>query len=390
MQKLGLGPVRSHTGLRLGLTLPKEERVLSSNWVSFVKFEQNPPLFRCISRTRVLRAEEPPMKRETEVLKTLLEVSRLISSNYPIPKVIKSISGKLRKLLNTDDCSIMILNEKSRELAFSESSGLTRWEMKNIRFTVGEGVAGWVAKHKKPVLIKDVRTDPRFKVVDNQKRSMVSMISAPLMVKRRVIGVVSLTTRHEDHVFSPDELELVVLMSAHISLALENNRLYEISVLDGLTNIFNRRYLEQRLLEEVAYSKRYGKPLSVLLLDIDFFKRLNDTYGHQAGDYVLRKVSAILGEALREYDVVARYGGEEFAIVLPTTPKLKGASIAERLRIAICEHEFRFKEHQISCSISLGVAAFPEDGKVPEELVAAADAALYRAKEGGRNQIMLA
>lgn len=371
----------------------REEHVLASNYGSFVKFEQNPPLRSQLGsspRTRLSWAEESAMKRETEVLRTLLEVSRLISSNYPIPKVIKSICSKLRRLLNTDDCSIMILNEKSRELAFSESSGLTRWEMKNIRFTVGEGIAGWVAKHKKPVLIENVKTDPRFKVVDNQKRSMVSMISAPLMVKRRVIGVVSLTTRHEGHVFTQDELELVVLMSAHISLALENNRLYEISVLDGLTNIFNRRYLEQRLLEEVAYSKRFGKPLSVILLDIDFFKRLNDTYGHQAGDYVLRKVSTSLSDALREYDVVARYGGEEFAIVLPTTPKLVGATIAERLRLAVCRQEFRFKEQQIACTISLGVAAFPEDGKVPDELVAAADQALYKAKESGRNQVALA
>ena len=330
------------------------------------------------------------MKRETEVLKTLLEVSRLISSNYPIPTVIKRICVKLRKLLRTDDCSIMILNEKSRELAFSESSGLTRWEMKNIRFSLGEGVAGWVAKHKKPVLIEDVRQDARFKVVEDQKRSMVSMISAPLMVKRRVIGVVSLTTRDDSHTFTLDELELVVLMSAHISLALENNRLYEISVLDGLTNIYNRRFLEQRLLEEVAYSKRYTKPLSVVLLDIDFFKPLNDTYGHQAGDFVLKNVSAILSQALREYDVVARYGGEEFAIVLPTTPKQKAASIAERLRLSIAERDFRFKDEVIKCSISLGVASFPDDGTDAESLVAASDKALYKAKERGRNQVALA
>jgi len=181
-----------------------------------------------------------------------------------------------------------------------------------------------------------------------------------------------------------------VLMSAHISLALENNRLYEISVLDGLTNIYNRRYLEQRMIEEVAYSRRYNKSLSILLLDIDFFKRLNDTYGHQAGDYVLKMVSKTLSQALREYDVVARYGGEEFAIILPTTPKPEGAMIAERLRLSICDQAFRFKDQTIKCSISLGVACFPEDGLKPEELIAAADSALYCSKESGRNRVSLA
>jgi diguanylate cyclase (GGDEF)-like protein len=210
------------------------------------------------------------------------------------------------------------------------------------------------------------------------------------MVKRRVIGVVSLTTRDENHSFTQHELELVVLLSAHISMALENNRLYEISVMDGLTNVYNRRYLEQRLSEEVAYSRRYGKPLTVCLLDIDFFKRLNDTYGHQAGDHVLKRVSAQLSQALREYDVVARYGGEEFAIILPTTPKGKGASIAERLRAGIEESDFTFKDKEIRATISCGVSCFPEDGDTAEALIASADKALYAAKARGRNQIHLA
>lgn len=330
------------------------------------------------------------MSRETEVLKTLLEVGRLISSNYPMPKVIKRISTLLRQLLATDDCSIMILDDKSGELAFAESSGLTRWEMTNIRFALGEGIAGWVAKHKKPVLIPDVRKDPRFKLIKEQKRTMISMISAPLMVKRRVIGVVSLTARDEAHTFTQHELELVVLLSAHISLALENNRLYEISVMDGLTNVYNRRYLEQRLSEEVAYSKRYSKPLTICLTDIDFFKRLNDSYGHQTGDFVLKKVSALLSQALREYDVVARYGGEEFAVILPSTPKTKGASIAERLRTLVENAEFNYREKLIRTSISVGVACFPEDGDSAESLIAAADKALYAAKARGRNQVYLA
>lgn len=327
------------------------------------------------------------VSRETEVLKVLLDVGKLISSNYPMQTVVKRISARLKGLLEADHCSIMILDDKSRELAFCESSGLTRWELENIRFRVGEGVAGWAAKHKKPVLIPDVSKDPRFKVVENQRRRMVSMICVPLMIKRRVIGVVSLTTRKTDHVFDQDDLELVVLMSAHISLAMENNRLYEISVLDGLTSLYNRRYLEQRLSKEVAYSRRYKKPLTIFMLDIDFFKRLNDTYGHQAGDHVLRKVGDLLMKALREYDIVARYGGEEFSIILPTTPKAKGASIAERLRASVAESKFQHRDRTIPVSVSIGVSSFPEDASSPEGLVSAADKALYRAKEAGRNQV---
>lgn len=329
------------------------------------------------------------MSREADVLKVLLEVSKLISSNFPMQKVVKRISSQLRKLLETDDCSIMILDEKSRELAFCESSGLTRWELENIRFKLGEGVAGWVAKNRKPVLIEDVRKDPRFKNVEKQRRRMVSMICVPLMIKRRVIGVVSLTTRRQDHFFSHDELELTVLMSAHISLALENNRLYEISVLDGLTSLYNRRYLEQRLTKEVSYSKRYRKPLTIFMVDIDFFKQLNDSYGHQAGDLVLRKVSGTLSDALREYDVVARYGGEEFSVILPTTGKAKGATIAERLRSSVAQTDFKHRDRSIPVTISVGVASFPEDGDSPESLLASADKALYRAKEAGRNQVQV-
>lgn len=321
------------------------------------------------------------------MLKTLLEVSKLISSNYPMQRVIKRISTSLRKLLKTDDCSIMILDETSRELAFCASTGLTRWERENIRFRLGEGVAGWVAKNKKPVLISDVSKDPRFKRVKKQRRQLGSMICAPLMVKRKVIGVISLSTKSAAHRFKEEELELTVLMSAHISLALENNRLYEISVLDGLTGLYNRRYLEKRLAKEVSYSRRYQKTLTLLMMDIDHFKKLNDTFGHQAGDHALKLVSAQLHAGLREYDIVARYGGEEFSIILPTTAKPKGAMIADRLRDSVDKLNVCYRDKELPVTISVGAAAFPEDAETIEGLMSCADKSLYHAKESGRNQI---
>jgi len=328
------------------------------------------------------------MSREAEVLKILLDVSRVISSNIPMQDVIKKMSSRLRALVQADECSIMIMDESRRELAFCESSGLSRWEVENIRFKLGEGVAGWVAKHKKPVLIEDCSKDPRFVNIEQQKRQIISMICVPLMIKRNLIGAVSLTTRTPGHTLTADELEITVLMSAHISLALENNRLYEISVLDGLTNLYNRRYLEQRLTKEMAYSKRFKKPLTVMMVDIDFFKKLNDGFGHQAGDYALRVVSDTLTTALREYDIVARYGGEEFAVVLPSTPRHKGASIAERLRASIAESNIVHKERKLPVTISVGVSSFPEDADTSDDLVAKADRALYEAKRQGRNQVV--
>lgn len=329
------------------------------------------------------------MSREAEVLKILLEMSREISSQIPIRTVVRRLSLRLRQLLHADECSIMILDDSRKELAFSESSGLTRWELQNIRFRIGEGIAGWVARHKKPLLIPDCSQDERFVAIPNQKRPMISMICVPLIIKKRVIGTVSLTTRIDGHLFTESELELAVLLSAHISLALENNRLYEISVSDGLTNLYNRRYLEQRLAKEISYARRFRKPLTVLMTDVDFFKKLNDTYGHQAGDEALRQVSETLTAGLRDYDVVARYGGEEFAVVLLSTPRGRGASTAERLRQMVEDLDIRFRGHRIKVTISLGVASFPEDSDDADVLVDLADKALYEAKRRGRNQVCL-
>jgi diguanylate cyclase (GGDEF)-like protein len=304
--------------------------------------------------------------------------------------VVRRVTQELRKVLNADACSILLLDPVRKELAFAESSGHTRWERDNIRFRIGEGVAGWVARSKQPVLIEDVENDDRFVKIARQRRPMSSMIGVPLVVNKRVIGVVSLTTRTQDHRFNQADLQLAVLLSAHVALALENGRLYEISVMDGLTNVYNRRYLTQRLHQEIAYSRRFRHPLTLVMVDIDWFKKINDTYGHQAGDQVLRQVSQLFNRSLREYDVVARYGGEEFALLLPSLEKLSGASVADRLRFHVADAPVRHKDQQISVTASFGVAAFPEDADAADELILRADQALYQAKQRGRNRVALA
>lgn len=167
------------------------------------------------------------------------------------------------------------------------------------------------------------------------------------------------------------------------------------NITDPLTKVYNRRYLERRLDEEVARSKRYSLELSVLMLDIDHFKRVNDTYGHQAGDVTLATLSRLVKTSLRDLDVVARYGGEEFLVICTNTGIDGAALVAERLRHLVESHQIGIPDgsggsHAIQISISIGVASLSASVDSKEKLVQAADQALYRAKEGGRNRVIVA
>ncbi len=164
------------------------------------------------------------------------------------------------------------------------------------------------------------------------------------------------------------------------------NRLCEMTITDGLTGIYNRRFLETRLKEEFDKNKRNYKPLSLIMFDIDFFKNVNDAYGHRCGDFVLKSVSAIAFSAMREVDVLARYGGEEFSCLLPNT-NINGAMVvAERMRRSVMEHKIDFKDYSVSITISLGVAEADKETSSPGELIEKADKALYKAKRSGRNK----
>lgn len=170
-----------------------------------------------------------------------------------------------------------------------------------------------------------------------------------------------------------------------------NRRFFDLSIRDDLTDVYNRRYLYEKLEEEIKRSERYRTVLSLIMLDIDYFRHFNDTHGHQVEDSVLRDVALLLRNNVREQDLVARYGGEEFSIILPETGKQVAGKLAERIRGSLSVQAFHFKETLQSgkLTISLGVATFPEDAKSLNALVETADRALYKAKENGRNGVEL-
>lgn len=211
------------------------------------------------------------------------------------------------------------------------------------------------------------------------------------MISRDQLQGLVAIANSSDAAFSEDGERLLGIFAGQAVIALENEamfrRMANQAIRDGLTGLFNHRYFYDLLQVELERSERYSHPFSLVMMDADVLKGINDTYGHLMGDQVLREMAALFVRETRESDVVARYGGDEFAIILPESPSDRAEALAERLRRLVEEHHFMCGDERIRCTISVGVTTFvPGEHETPEKVVARADGALYRAKSAGRNQ----
>src|ERR1700692_3371014 len=221
-------------------------------------------------------------------------------------------------------------------------------------------------------------------------RESASRMSIPLISFGQTLGVLTLHSS-ERNAFRESELQSLESVADICANSIQNanyiERVKQLAYLDGLTGIFNRRFFELRIMEEIERARRYGTGMAVIMADIDQFKRLNDEFGHVLGDEVLRQVSSLFNQQLRKIDVVCRYGGEEFGILLTQTNAQHAMNIAEKLRKIVAAWQFPGVPRTVT--ISAGAASFPEQGSTRDELVRAADAALYAAKVAGRNRVGL-
>lgn len=293
--------------------------------------------------------------------------------------------------------SLMLLDSRRDLLSIVAVRGMNPTVARNLTVRMGSGIAGQVAQSGNPLLVSDILADPRFVVGRRPRFKTGSFVSVPLCWKGETLGVLNLSDKGGGSPFGQPDLDLLTTLSGHVASLISRARTTEgarhlerLSITDPLTELYNRRFLERRMDEELARSTRHGLKLSVMMLDMDSFKLYNDLCGHQAGDAALRKVAAVLRRSVREMDVVTRYGGEEFCILLPDTPKIDAVYVAERIRYGI-EQEFFPGEEGLPGSrmtVSIGIASFPENGTTAHELVSTADAALYQAKAEGRNRVV--
>jgi len=287
------------------------------------------------------------------------------------------------------DSELALSAVKGRVLEARGVAGQVGLADRGYRQPVGQGIVGRAAERGEEVLVGDVSREPDFIPCVPGIRSELAL---PIRVAGAVAGVLNVESEQLD---AFDEADVIALkaLAGQIGVALENARLYEetrrLSVTDDLTGLANRHAFNARLAEETHRARRYERPLSLIMADIDHFKHYNDTHGHPQGDVLLRELAGVLRSAVRETDFVARYGGEEFVVILPETDRTGALAVAEKVRAAVAAHPFPHCETQPGgrLTISLGVATFPEDLPRLVDLVELADQALYCAKRGGRDRV---
>jgi|GEM_PF-172155 len=327
-------------------------------------------------------------EQKVRELTTLYEISRAIASTLNLENVLNLAMKMINQLMNTRRCSIIILGRDGKEINARVSQGLSEDILKQIKLDDAESILSHVLKTKQPILIKNIDAEPAFKMSESGRYFTNSFMSVPLYIKEQIIGVINVTDKINGTQFTEDDLKLLITLANQIASDVDNARLYEMAVTDGLTETFNHKYFQQHLEKDIERSKRYHEELSILMIDIDHFKKCNDTYGHQEGNKILKKVTSILKASIREVDLLARYGGEEFAIILPCTPKSGAFEIAQRMREIIEKSEFCLSNQQIRITVSIGIAAFPEDASLQFDLIRKSDISLYHAKKTGRNRVI--
>lgn len=337
------------------------------------------------------------LKQKDRELSFFIEVGKALTSTLEFKEILKIIMDNAQKLVRSEAWSILLVDEKTNELYFELVKGKKTGKIKNIRLKVGEGIAGWVAKKGMPLIVPDVSKDKRFfSGVDKKiKFRTKSILCVPIISKNKTLGVLELINKIGGSSFDQKELALMLKLIDHAAIAIERSILYqrtaELAVTDDLTKLFNFRYLDQTLDIEIKRCKELGGSVSLIFLDMDHFKLVNDNYGHLMGSRVLIEIAQILIDSLRDIDIISRYGGDEFVVVLPNTGAKTTYTTTKRIQNAIRRHLFLREEgFSIRLSASFGIATYPDHANSKLALIRLADQAMYKVKNMSRDAILIA
>jgi diguanylate cyclase (GGDEF)-like protein len=332
---------------------------------------------------------------EKEIITKVVE--RLIPLKE-LDRLYEMIVDTSTELVNAEKASLMVSENGSSHLSIKAARGMSRRLFSEVKIVSGEGIAGQVYQRGEPIVVRSEEDERMYPLSKRTKYKTSSFVSLPLKVGEDIFGVLNIADKVDGTSFSENDVILLNAFSIFASLAIERANYYslagqlkELSITDSLTGLFNRRYFEERLVEEMNRSLRHELKFSLAMMDIDDFKQFNDAEGHLMGDEILKYIANVSRECLRVSDVISRFGGEEFAIIMPQTEKDEAFLVAERIRKSIKEQipQIWKKFPRKNITITIGVSTFPEDGDNRRDLIRNADRALYRGKIEGKDRTIV-
>ena len=333
--------------------------------------------------------------RQSYELKIFHDVAKALTSSLDLDTILQTIMEKMAAYFEPATWSLLMLDEASDELYYAAAVGKGCENLNALQLTSGESLARWVINHATPLVIANVAEDERVrhKSDDDFFVEGCSVVCMPVRTGGKVLGIIQMVNI-DMGLYARNEM-LLRTLADYAAIAIENaravQRIQELSITDDCTGLYNARHLFTALSEEVHRSERFGYEFSLLFLDLDHFKRVNDEYGHLVGSKLLGQVGQTLRENLRLVDAAFRYGGDEFAILLPQTSKEAALMVARRLMAVFHSRQWPAAEVvNLALRASIGIASFPLDAVSPQAIVQRADEMMYQVKQGGRDNIALA
>lgn len=335
-----------------------------------------------------LNSRTAELEKSQARIEVIYENSRALASILDVDDVVKEVMRILGSILQYNSYAL-VLKDRSGNLFYRARTVAGKRNLKPLAINSEEQtLLRSVIDHGEPVRIADLRGRTDFQPLNKEG---ISVMIVPMTLHGAASGALVAESDTVDG-FKDRDMQLFSIVARSAAMALDNAMLHrqteELTVVDGLTETYNYRYFAQKLQEEKRRAMRYQLPLSLIMVDIDWFKKLNDSHGHEVGNLVLKVLSRIIKGCIRDVDIFCRYGGEEFAIILPQTGQREAFRLGERIREQVEQTVIQTSDGgKVRITVSVGISSFPENGRSQEELVTIADQALYQAKGEGRNLV---